>query len=256
MQPSAEQTVLVLANAPIIEAVIDIDCDLPPDLDITALEPQARNVYGSQYPKLKTQFLQEHEIRTQGSGSHEFRVRRGVQALRFLHDDEKQIVQVRREGYSFNRLAPYSTLDDYLPEVERTWRLFLGLTAVIQVRAVRLRYINQIRLPAVDGKVDLDEYLCLGPRVADEEGLMLSGFLNQHSAVEVASGHEVNVVMTSQAREGDILPIILDIGASSSGPGEPDDWGEILQRIQSLRRLKNRIFANTLTERCINLFQA
>ena len=71
-------------------------------------------------------------------------VRRGIQALQFLHADEKQLVQVRAQGFSFNRLAPYTSLDDYLPEIERTWHLFVGLASPVQIRVVQLRYINRI----------------------------------------------------------------------------------------------------------------
>ena len=50
--------------------------------------------------------------------------KRAIQSLQFLHEDEKQLVQVMAQGFSFNRLAPYTSLDDYLPVIQRTWELF------------------------------------------------------------------------------------------------------------------------------------
>jgi hypothetical protein len=48
----------------------------------------------------------------------------------------------------------------------------------------------------------------------------------------------------------------LDITVSREGTAEPNNWGRIAEAIQSLRRLKNRIFLNTLTDKCLQLFQA
>lgn len=243
-----------LLNAPIVEAVIDIDCDMPPTFDVAALEGPAREAFRDKYPTLRPQFIQETKIETKPDAPPQMSVRHGIQAFQCLQEDEKQLVQVRAQGFSFNRLAPYTSLDDYLPEIERTWRLFVGLASPVQIRVVRLRYINRILLPLMEGRVKLEDYVKISPRLADDK-LNLVGFLNQYSAVEAGTGHEVNVVVTSQPPENDRAPIILDNCVATAAKAEPKDWPWILEKIQSLRDLKNRIFRNTLTERCLNLFQ-
>ena len=124
----------------------------------------------------------------------------------------------------------------------------------MQIRAVRLRYINRIFLPLLKGKVDLDQYLRMNLSPPDDK-LMMTGFLNQYAAVDKDTGHEVNVVVTSQPPEKDHLPIIFDNCVASAAKVQPHDWTWILAEIQSLRDLKNRVFKNTLTEKCLNLFQ-
>lgn len=173
-----------------------------------------------------------------------------------MHDDEKQLVQVRAEGFSFNRLAPYTTLDDYLPEIERTWGLYVRLVSPVQIRVIRLRYINRILIPLTANSVNLDDFLKIGPRLPDEDGLVLSGFLSQQAAVEKDTGHQVNLVLTAQLPENEKLPVILDITVASPAAAEPANWSNILSIIGSLRSLKNRIFVNTLTSKCIELFQS
>jgi uncharacterized protein (TIGR04255 family) len=85
-----------LPNPPIIEAVLDIECDLPPGQQLAALESPARDFYRSSYPKLKTQFVQEHHFEgNPGEDPKVSFVRHGVQAFQFLQADEKQLVQVR-----------------------------------------------------------------------------------------------------------------------------------------------------------------
>src|SRR5450759_4716680 len=114
-----------LRNPPIVEAVFDVDCDLPPGFDLAALEGPSRARFGDAYPKFHAQFVQEHRIEAKADAPPNMSTRVAVQSLLFRHDDEKQIVQVRAQGFSFNRLAPYTSLDDYLPEIERTWRLYV-----------------------------------------------------------------------------------------------------------------------------------
>jgi uncharacterized protein (TIGR04255 family) len=245
-----------LRNPPIVEAVVDVDCDLPPGFDLAALEAPSRARFGDQYPKFRTQLMQELKVEMKVDAPASMSARPAVQALQCLHEDERQLVQVQAQGFSFNRLAPYSSLDDYLPEIERTWQLYVDLVSPVQIRVIRLRYINRILLPMTANKVDLDEYLKIGPRSPDAVELVLSGFLSQQAGIEKDTGHHVNLVLAVQAAENEKLPIILDITVASSVTAEPADWSTMRPIIESLRSLKNRIFLNTLTPQCIQLFQS
>ena len=42
------------------EAVLDVDCDLPSGFELAAIEEPARALFREQYPKFRTQFVQEH----------------------------------------------------------------------------------------------------------------------------------------------------------------------------------------------------
>ena len=124
-------------------------------------------------------------------------------------------MQVRAQGFSFNRLAPYTGFDDYLPEIERAWRMYVALVSPVQIRAIRLRYINRI-LPLTANTVDLDDYFRIAPRGPDEEGFNLSGFLSQHSAVEKDTGLQLNLVLAGERPVDEQLPVILDITVTSA----------------------------------------
>ncbi len=244
-----------LPKPPIVEAVLDIECDMPAGQQLASLEAAARENFRDRYPKFRTQFLQEHQIVTKADEPPKMSVRRGMQALQLLQHDEKQLVQLRVQGFSFNRLAPYTSLDDCLPEIERTWRLFVSIAAPVQIRSIRLRYINRILIPMGEKQFALENYLKVGPRLPDEDKLTFTGFLNQHTAVEADTGNQVNIVLTTQPPEEKKLPLIFDITVTSAGTAEVENWTCLLATIQALRALKNRVFRNTLTERCLNLFR-
>lgn len=244
-----------LPNAPIVEAVLDIECDLKPGQQLADLEEPAREIFRESYPKLRQNFFHEHQIEQKPDAPLEVLSRQGLQALQFLNNDEKQLIQIRRQGYSFNRLAPYSSLDDYLPEIERTWRLYVNLVNPVQVRLIRLRYINRILLPMEEGLVELDDFFKTAPHLPEEDKLQFVGFLNQHVAVEKDTGNQVNILLTTQPFEGDKLPVIFDNTVVAQRSGEPSDWTFVLTTIGMLRELKNRIFRDALTEKCLDLFQ-
>jgi len=119
-----------------------------------------------------------------------------------------------------------------------------------------LRYINRIMLsmPA-KSPLHLEEFLKVSPRLPDEGNLTFTGFLNQHTAMENGTGNQVHIVLTNQPPENNILPLILDITAENNALAEVENWPCLLARIQALRDLKNRVFRNTLTEKCLNQFQ-
>ena len=252
---SPDEAPLKLARAPIVEAVIDIRCDMPPAFDLATLETPASDIFRAQYPKMQKQLIEKHSFVKKGDEPPMISETRGIQAFQFLKDDGNQLVQVRAEGFSFNRLAPYTSLDEYLPEIERTWRLFIGLAAPVQIREIRMRYINRLPLPTVDGRVEFNDYLKIGPRLPDENKLHFIGFFNQHVAVDVDTGNQVTIILTMQPPEKNIVPLIFDIDTVCRGNAESNDWAWIMSKIVTLRSLKNKVFKNTLTPQCLSLFQ-
>jgi uncharacterized protein (TIGR04255 family) len=77
-----------LLKAPIIEAVLDVDCDMPPGKAITALEKPAAELFRDQYPKMRTTLVQTHQIVPQDDQPPKLSIQNAVQGFQFLHEDE------------------------------------------------------------------------------------------------------------------------------------------------------------------------
>ncbi len=247
-----------LNNPPIVEAVLDVDCDVPVCFQLDSLAMPGMEAFRAEYPVSDNQFLEEFRFERKAEIDKPITTaQRTLRSLRFKQEDGRQLVQIRAEGFSFNRLAPYTSLDFYLPEIQRTWDLYRNLVQPVQIRRIQLRYINRLPLPTVDGKVQIDDYLKVGPRLADEEKLTFLGFFHQHSAVETETGNVVTTVLaTDQIQPATMtLPLLFDITAHKRVEIDPVDWPAILEAIQSLRGLKNCVFHQSLTELCRNLFQ-
>jgi uncharacterized protein (TIGR04255 family) len=244
-----------LKNAPIVEAVLDIDCAFQPGFKIKAVEKQARDAFAHDYPSFRPLLFQEHELKQETGAAPKMIIRRGVQSFQFRQADQLQLIQIRTDGYSFNRLSPYSSLDDYLPEIEKTWAKFVEITKPVQIRRLVLRYINRILLPMDGEKLELNNFIKISPQLPMEDELTFLGFLNQYTVEENRTRNIVNLTMTIQKMEKDHLPFILDISAIYPRTLLPDHWPAIGEKVSELRGLKNRVFRNTLTERCLSLFQ-
>lgn len=240
---------------PIIEAVVDLDCDMRPGLDGHRLREDARAALRDDYPTFRTQLVEQHTVENPDGKEPILTKMTGIRAFRFQSQDLSQIVQVRVDGFSFNRMRPYSSLDHHLPEIQRTWEIFVRVAEPVMVRKVGLRYINRVPVPTVEGKVRLEEYLTMCPQLPNEDDMMLAGFLHQHQVQEISTGNFANIVLTAQAGESGSIPIILDIEAFTPVEIDPVDWDGLAKRIESLRRLKNLIFERSITDTCRNLFQ-
>ena len=183
--------------------------------------------------------VQEHLLSPQKDTLPEWNVSQELAALRFQSADEKQLVQFRTGGFSFNRLAPYEGLDSYLYEI-RTWEIFVDLVKPVQIRKIGLRTINQILLPLENGSLNLEDYLKTGPRLPDECELTFIG----HQALDQ---NRVDIVLAAQKADEESLTLILDINAFR--PCQ-EAWETISERIASLRELKNSVFRNKQRNVC------
>jgi uncharacterized protein (TIGR04255 family) len=244
-----------IPSAPIIEAVVDIDCDLPANLDLQSLREAAGDALRARYPKFRQQLIQEHVVTKEGDAPPEMRVNQVHGAMQFLTEDEKQLIQFRPNGFSFNRLAPYGSLNDYLSEIESGWQTFFQLAHPVVVRKIGIRMINRILLPMEAGRLDFGDFLRVTPRLPETGSpLGFLGFLDQQMALDAATGNRANIIKTTELPQGDKLPLILDIDVFYPCETPPAEWPVIRDRLDSLRSLKNRIFRTTLTPQCLNLF--
>jgi len=85
-------TRLRLPKAPIVEAVLDIECEMPSKVDLEGLEKLASQGLGEEYPKHEKQFVQEHTFQATAAETPKLSIRRNTQALRFRQQDGKQLV--------------------------------------------------------------------------------------------------------------------------------------------------------------------
>jgi len=245
---------LPLANSPIVEAVVDINVEMRPGFVLVEARERLAEEFADRYPLGKEREFSTHEIAVQPGAAGTVKSQSGLESLMFIQADEKQLLQVRRRGFSFNRLTPYEGFDRYQSEIEARWKQFCTVVEPVRVREIKMRFINRIEIPLEGGQVDLDQYLMVGPRAPDEDEFGFIAFSSRSVMFEKVSGTHVVLSLASREPLNNVLPVILDIEASVVCECDPLDLQAIAVRLATLRLTKNRVFRNSLEEKCLALF--
>ncbi len=240
----------ILSNAPITEALVDIRVKLPPDADVKKIDP-IYELIKDRYPKKQEQRMSEIKIELK-PGEELAKQLTKINGFRYLSSDEKEIVQVRMDGFTFNRLFPYTKWEDLRQEAHRLWSIYREITCPDLVTRVALRFINNLKIPMPIK--DFDEYLVCPPRVPEKLPQGVSSFLTRVVIHEPSLEASAIITHALESVVGEVLPIILDIDVFKFRP-EGMDEGDIWTTLENLRIFKNRIFFASITKKLEEMFK-
>ena len=132
----------IYKNAPISEAVLDIRTRLnEPSLE------RLSNIHDAEYPNLfRTPNLMAFKFLV-GKGEPTFNTSSEQLGFSYRSTDEKNIFQVRKDGFSHNRLAPYTEWQSFSAEARRLWCIYKAEADPADIEIIGLNYINEIYMP-------------------------------------------------------------------------------------------------------------
>jgi uncharacterized protein (TIGR04255 family) len=241
-----------LKNAPIVEAVFEVKTLLPPGdhtIELQELHAQFSHLYPKQQLQRTVQIgfkISQKEPQSSTSSSNQ-----KVHGYRFLSQDGKKIIQCRRDGFSFNQLAPYSTWENFSGSAVAGWKIFAEKFPTAVKKRIGLRYINRVSIP-FQGPVRLEEFLKMCPPEIPIKGIYYTGFLNHSALFDSELMLKCNWIMTGQPVKQDTLPLVLDIDVYDDSPRILEKSCEEI--MESMRLLKNRLFFETFTAKGLDLF--
>jgi uncharacterized protein (TIGR04255 family) len=241
-----------LSNAPITEALVDFRVILP-----AAFEPnQFRQVderLRADFPQLEERKSAEATVKfAEGRPATQMRDL-GLTGVWIKSPDGKSIGQFRTDGFTFNRLKPYTSWEEILPTALRLWDEYARLASPEVVTRVALRYINHLTLPSASG--DLDQLITTAPRLPQDIPQFLSGFLTRVVLQDYERGLSANFTQALEVGVQTQSPtLLLDIDTYRLGQFPPQR--EVLERhLGELRSYKNAIFFGSLTDDFIRRFE-
>lgn len=240
----------ILRNAPIMEALIDIRVKLPPQSDAKKIDSIFELIKG-QYPKKQEQRMSEIKIELK-PGEELAKQLTKINGFRYLSSDEKEIVQAKMDGFTFNKLSPYSKWEDLRNEAHRLWLIYKNITCPDLVTRVALRYINNLNIPMPIA--DFSDYLTVPPRVPERLPQGVSSFLIRVVIHEPSIDANAVITHALESVVGERVPIILDIDVfklRSEGIEEENIWGTL----ENLRDFKNKIFFASITEKLKEMYK-
>ena len=240
-----------LSQAPIVEALLDLRTTLSPETDVQALREASPGLRES-YPSVRTQRGILAKLSVSGGDASLREVTPSwTRGFMFSSPDNLYRVQFRQDGFTFNRLKPYTNWGDFVGRARQAWNEYIDIAQPNAVTRVAVRYINRFELTV---PVDLSEYLVSTPELPPNVPQDLASFLWRWVVRDEGTGIMCNL---SQAAEtvsaAQKMGIVLDIDCYVDESLEPQDE-RIWERLAQLRELKNRIFFNSVTSRSLEMF--
>jgi len=244
-----------LRNAPITEAIVDFRVSPARDFEPDRLR-EARDRLREDYPKVVERKGLEAFVEVSPAGLKQPPKTRdlGFQGLWLRPADELQVAQFRIDGFTFNRLKPYSGWEQILPEALRLWRVYVDLARPEGITRLALRYINHMGLPSPP--VELDDYLVTGPSLAPSSTPQaLSGFATRVVVQYPERRMQATVIQALEVGlETSAHSLRFDIDVSRAAALEIDET-VLRETLGELRACKNEIFFGSLTERFVGAFE-
>lgn len=240
-----------LRNAPIHEALVDLQVTLPSGFDPAKLQ-EAHAKIRDAYPKCDTRMRGSLQIELSAEGEPKHKaIEKGVHGYIFKTADQKRHIQFRVDGFTYNWLSPYERWESLRDEAKKLWSTYVELAKPERINRVGLRYINRMSFPI---PVDFDEYLTAAPAVPKQLPQEVSSFFKRVVIHGIKPGF---VGIITQAYEGttqpETAPVILDIDVFKQSLFEPDGK-EAWETLEELRHFKNKVFFESVTEKALELF--
>lgn len=236
----------VLPKAPITEALIDIRVKLADDYTVNKLN-SIYDAIASQYPERKERMRWEGKFDFKKGEPPKLTAEDKIDGYLYISSDKKQVVQARLDGFTFSRLKPYETWENFREEAYRLWLLYLDIASPQMVTRAALRYINNFAIPLPIR--DFSEYLTAPPTVPEGLPQGVSSFLTRIVIHAPSIGATAIITQAlEQIVNPDFVPIILDIDVFKQKP-EGMESEDAWETIEKLRHFKNEIFFKSITEK-------
>jgi len=236
-----------LSRAPITEALFDLRAELPEAFPVERLK-ELRGRIGDGYPAMEEQRFFTTKLTFQPSREPTPETTElGVRGYSFKSRDALTIAQFRRDGFTLNRLKPYTRWSDLLPEARTLWRLYAEFAGIREFTRIATRFINHLKVPAAPA-AEFDRYLTSAPAAPPGAPRTPVGFLSRVESQDPATGlHAIVTQATEAAPEPGALTIILDIDVYKLGGYGPNDPA-LDELFEALHRMKNDVFFSAITE--------
>lgn len=240
-------------KAPITEAILDIRVQLPNQIDLARLatfQDAVKERYPTKRERVSWQFGFQVKPETAPDA---FKPSGGPDGYLFISSDEKQLVQARLDGFTFNRLKPYDRWESFRDEARQLWQHYVQITTPERVTRLALRYINRIEIPLPIR--DLKDYILTTPEMAPELPQSLDSFFMRLVVRDPNSQAIAIITLTmEQIKENKALPLIFDIDVFREAVFDSKN-NEIWSTMEQLRDLKNNIFFKSITEKAKELIR-
>jgi uncharacterized protein (TIGR04255 family) len=231
------------ANAPIAEALIELRCQLPDDVDLGTLGhlTDGESDYPSKEPRI------EFTAQIEGiSGNLASRHLGHV----FRRADGARAVQAALDRFVYSWLPPYESWDPFVAEAEEWWLKYRRLARPQLINRISVRFINKIEIPTT--RIEISDYLRTNVQLSPALPQELAGFFMQTVIPLPNYSSTCQIVSTLvPPSSSDHTALILDIEVwkDTNQPVPGDQLDDVINSsLRQLRTAKNFVFEASITD--------
>jgi len=242
-----------LKSSPITEAVIDI-------------RVKARqNFSASDFGKLRTELhVQFPTVEERRESHYNIQFTRtevkptgiedlGLQGLFFKSEDKTLLAQFRIDGFTLNKLKPYTSWEELQSIFLNLWNQYQVIAQPDAITRIAMRYINHITINQKN--IDFDDYFAASPKIPPNLPQYFAGFLSRTTIVDPENKIAAHVTQAFDPKPSDQpITVIFDIDAFKEIETSPNDL-DLVSLFSKLELFKNTIFFSYLTAKTIGLFE-
>lgn len=243
---------------PVGEALIDIRVD-PFSKDYLQRLEGLHGKLITNYPNKKTRHKFEGTVQIEGDKVVASPKVSGPYGYWFESEDRRRIVQVRLDGFTYNRIKPdpyeewpgWSRMRD---EAKEAWELYAEALNLSEFTRLAVRYINTIPIP--ESPIELYDYFTAPPRIPRD--LPYQDMLDFSSSVTISIPAHKAIAVLKHAPAPQPYPgtisIVLDIDVFRNERATLSTF-PLWETLDQLRALKNEIFEASLLPRAKEFFK-
>ncbi len=235
-----------LKNAPIVEALIDIQVQLPESKTIDLLEGAYEKIK-SEFPKQKKRIRFSGSPKIDSQNANKGLLRNTIDGFLFSSENEKKIVQARLDGFTHNVHKPYTNWETLRDDAKKYWKIYKDIAEPVSVKRLALRYINKISLKA---PFEPSNYFKTLPVLSPDLNYDTENLFSQLTIKNVKINSFANITEAIEIVDSETVQFIFDIDVFKLGEyTEETMWGHF----EELRKFKNEIFFKSITPTALKL---
>jgi uncharacterized protein (TIGR04255 family) len=238
--------------APVVEALIDYRVKAREGFTATEFAVLKSALQG-RFPKAEERREGRVTVRLSPSGKEPIAMEDlGPQGYFFKTEDEKVVAQFRLDGFTLNRLKPYTRWEDTYPLAAELWGMYVEVARPELLTRIALRYLNKIDFPG--DEFPMLEYLTAPPPIPADGPQYVHAFFSRITLSGAEGSPAVHVTQVLEPNQINMQSqYTLDIDAFRDLETMSSD-SELDAAFAELRELKNEIFFSHLTERTLRAF--
>ncbi len=163
--------------------------------------------------------------------------------------DGKVVAHFMRFGI-FVSFTAYRSYEESRPVVQLLWAVYSETFKPHMITRLSIRYINLIKLPFENGRINLERYFQVHLRFPNELANTMEHFHQQFVIRDPATQVPARVMISNLREEDDSLVVAFDNEGYQESQWTPDD-SRIWAELELVRNWTYQIFRTTLTEECL-----